>query len=85
MHVHIHAHTVSTVLFLIPLDSWVTLSGESFSPASSEAVFIYSYLFFKKKGGGIAGEIAQQLGALTAFPENPGLIPSTYMMVYSCL
>ncbi|KAK7798640.1 hypothetical protein U0070_002731 [Myodes glareolus] len=38
----------------------------------------------KKKIPG-AGEMAQRLRALTALPEDPGLIPSTHMAAHNCL
>jgi hypothetical protein len=31
-----------------------------------------------------AGEKAQQLRALAAFPEDPGSIPSTHMTAHNC-
>jgi hypothetical protein len=32
-----------------------------------------------------AGEMAQQLRALAALPEDPGLIPSNQMVTQNCL
>ena len=32
-----------------------------------------------------AEEMAQQLRALTALPEDPGSIPSTHMAAHNCL
>jgi hypothetical protein len=42
------------------------------------------YLKIQKEHSG-TGEMAQQLRALAAFPEDPGSIPSTYMASHNHL
>lgn len=47
--------------------------------------FLFLFLLFRERGGGRAGEMFQQLGALTALLEDPGSTLITYRAVHNCL
>lgn len=54
--------------------SWRMHSTKSNYPSVDSTTVIFRY-----------GKMAQKLRALSALPEDPDLIPSSYMATYSCL